>query len=366
MKDSVFVYSMFEVDPHGHGGCRRTSQIDELIQRGGFNSVQSGIKKLPTGFERYVGVIKSFNLILLLFAIRHRIFPTLSLKALAFFGLTRDIYTKEFNNHPNGQTLVWEITSRYIFPYVASEYNHHVIAVPHNLESFMFYPHVFTESLDVEIQALSCADSVFCISREEQWLLKLHGIEADFLPYYPPSLIVDELLTVRDLRLDSFKDSYLILGNAKNAPTFSGMVRQIQYLSEIRKTLEFKVNIVGHGTELLKEHIKHTDFQLHGSVSSDELNKILTTTKAVLIHQLAGVGALTRIPEMLIAGVPVIANGNACRSCFEYDGIYHYEDQTELKEMLSKSEFPFPQMLPRPRCAEERFIKTLRELSSIN
>ena len=46
MKDSVFVYSMFEVDPHGHGGCRRTSQIDELIQRGGFNSVQSGIKKL--------------------------------------------------------------------------------------------------------------------------------------------------------------------------------------------------------------------------------------------------------------------------------------------------------------------------------
>jgi hypothetical protein len=103
-----------------------------------------------------------------------------------------------------------------------------------------------------------------------------------------------------------------------------------------------------------------------GSVSSDELNKILTTTKAVLIHQLAGVGALTRIPEMLIAGVPVIANGNACRSSFEYDGIYHYEDQTELKEMLSKSEFPFPQMLPRPRCAEERFIKTLRELSSIN
>jgi hypothetical protein len=69
---------------------------------------------------------------------------------------------------------------------------------------------------------------------------------------------------------------------------------------------------------------------------------------------------------MLIAGVPVIANGNACRSSFEYDGIYPYEDQTELKEILSNSELPFPQMLARPRCAEERFIKTLRELISMN
>ena len=365
MKDSIFVYSMFDVDPHGHGGCRRTAQIDELIQKSGFNSVRSGIKKLPTGFERYLGVIKSFNLVSLLFAIRHKIFPTLSLKALAFFALTRDIYTKEFNNHPNGQTLVWEITSRYIFPYVASEYNHHVIAVPHNLESFVFYPHIFTESLDVEIQALSFANSVFCISREEQWLLKLHGIDADFLPYYPPSLIVDKLLIVRNLRLDSCKDRYLILGSAKNPPTFAGMLEQIQYLSEIRKTLEFEIDIVGYGTELLKEHIEHTNFKLHGSVSSDELNKILTTTKAVLIHQSAGVGALTRIPEMLIAGVPVIANGNACRSSLEYDGVHPYENQDELKEILSRHELKVPQMLSRPSYAEERFIKTLQKLSSI-
>jgi hypothetical protein len=366
MKDSIFVYSLFDVDPHGHGGCRRTSQIDELIQRSGFNSVQAGIKQLPTGFERYVTVIKSFNLMSLLFAIRHNIFPTLSLKALAFFGLTREIYRQEFNHYPNGQTLVWEITSRYIFPYVASEYNHHVIAVPHNLESFIFYPHVFTESLDVEIKALSSADSVFCISREEQWLLKLHGIDADFLPYYPPSVIVDELLTVRNLRLESCKDSYLIFGSAKNPPTFAGMLEQIQYLSEIRKTLEFQVNIVGYGTEILKEHIQNTDFQLYGSVSSDELKKILTATKAVLIHQVAGVGALTRIPEMLIAGVPVIANGNACRSAFEYDGVYCYEDKTQLKEILSKPEFPVPEMFPRPKYAEKRFIKTLQKLNSSN
>jgi hypothetical protein len=76
---------------------------------------------------------------------------------------------------------------------------------------------------------------------------------------------------------------------------------------------------------------------------------------AVLIYQEAGVGALTRIPEMLIAGILVIANSNTCRSAYNYDGIYCYDDDYELIKLM-ESELGLPEILPRPVEAERRFI----------
>jgi hypothetical protein len=82
---------------------------------------------------------------------------------------------------------------------------------------------------------------------------------------------------------------------------------------------------------------------------------------AVLIYQEAGVGALTRIPEMLIAGILVIANSNTCRSAYNYDGIYCYDDDYELIKLM-KSKLDLPKVLPSPIEAERRFIDCLNAI----
>jgi glycosyltransferase involved in cell wall biosynthesis len=216
--------------------------------------------------------------------------------------------------------------------------------------------------LKIEIKQLAKADAIFCISREERWLLNQFGIKADFLPYYPPEPILSQLLTVRKARKHSVQNRFLILGTAHNPPTFLGMIKQIQDLQKIRQTTEFKVDIAGYGTEKLKQYCNRPSLIFHGTVESQKLNELLTNAKAVLIYQEAGVGALTRIPEMLIAGIPVIANGNACRSAFSYSGLYSYDDDDELAELMGKR-LDIPSILPRPVAAEKRFISCLKKLA---
>ncbi|NJK52908.1 MAG: glycosyltransferase family 4 protein [Leptolyngbyaceae cyanobacterium SU_3_3] len=255
------------------------------------------------------------------------------------------------------QTFGLGTTKNYVAPFVAKDQNFKVIAIPQNLESFV--PDAFHESLSTEIQALAKADIVFCISREEEWLLRLHGANAHYLPYYPPHAIEQHLLTIRRDRAP--KNRYLILGSASNPPTRQGMIEQIHWLKQIRQHLSFEVDIVGYKTESLQEYCDET-FVLHGTVSDNQLTTILTQTKTALIHQTASSGALTRIPELLTAGIPVVANGNACRSAHSYSGIYCYDDLFELLDRLNQPLDPAP-MLPRPVTAEKRFIDAVQHLS---
>ena len=122
------------------------------------------------------------------------------------------------------------------------------------------------------------------------------------------------------------------------------------------------MDIAGYGTEVLAEYCQQANFNLIGSVAPEKLNYLLSNTQAILVHQQAGVGALTRIPEMLIAGIPVIANANACRSAFGYSGVHCYDTQEEL-EALMKNHLEVPPIIPRPHAAEKRFIDRLTELS---
>jgi hypothetical protein len=271
-------------------------------------------------------------------------------------------------DYSGAKLLLWEETSNYLIPCVAKEAMFKIIAVPQNLESLVignvnsFTQKGLPENFENEVEYLSKADAVFCISREEQWLLKLRGINADFLPYYPPKLIFLNLLKIRELRSSLQSKNFLILGTAANPPTLIGMIEQIWWLNQIKKEVDFQVDIAGYGTEQLKEYCDHPTFTLHGTVDSSKLNHLLSNAKAVLVHQKAGVGALTRIPEMLVAGVPVIANGNACRSAFNYSGVYYYDSQTELADLMSK-QLNSPPILPRPIEAEKRFINCVKQLA---
>jgi len=355
---SILLDSFFEPNASGHGGNRRSAQIVELLTRSQVSFTRFERQLLTTGRDRIFAAIKGLcNPKTAQFVLKHRISLQPALKNLAFCGFQRQLYDQVISQHTGDRILLWEATKNYVAPYIAKDRNFKVIAVPHNLEYFV--PGAFHESLSTEIQALVNADFVFCISREEEWLLRLHGANAYYLPYYPPQAIEQQLLTIRTKRTPN--DRFLILGSAGNPPTRQGMIEQIQWLKHLRSHLDFEVDIVGNKTELLKEYCDET-FTLHGTVSDEQLTELLTHAKTALIHQTPSSGALTRIPELLLAGIPVVANGNACRSAFSYAGVSWYDDEFELLDRLIQS-FDPPPLPPRPIAAEKRFIDAVQPLN---
>lgn len=362
INNQILRISQFVGSSDGDGGARRTLQIQELVAQAGLEICE--IKSIPTfRWERYISGIN--------FLAKYRSeFPFLP-QIISKCGHQYIAHQNFLKRHTGTKTIIWEETKNYITPYVAREYGFNVIAIPQNIESLVsgaidpLTGQNLPESFENEVKYLKKADFVFSISREEQWLLKLRGIDADFLPYYPPQKILLNLREIREIRKTSKKNKFLILGTASNPPTRIGMIEQLHLFNRIAKKINFEVDIAGYGTECLKEYCSHPEFTLHGTVSSEQLNLLLINCKAVMVHQKAGVGALTRIPEMIIAGIPVISNSNACRSAFNYPGVHCYDSEVELAELISKY-LDMPNILERPIEAENRFINCVKELSIKN
>jgi hypothetical protein len=350
--NSILRVSSFKSDLSGHGGNRRTAQINELLESANF-AINDANDQKSTRLERYIYGINIWR--------KNNFRYLQDFRTLGTWGDLYVKYENAFKQHSGSKTFLWESTSNQIISYLAKDNQYKIIAMPQNIESLVrgkddicTFKSIL-ENLEKEIIHLAKSDAIFCISREEQWLLKLLGINADFLPYYPPKQIVDELLDIRQSRISSEKRKFLILGTANNPPTFLGMIEQIKILEKVRKEIEFEVDIAGYGTENLREYCTDSSINLLGTVSPSQLHSLMKSAIAVLIYQNAGVGALTRIPEMLIAGIPVIANSNACRSAYNYDGIYCYDDDYELIELM-KNNLDVPKVLPRPTESERRFI----------
>jgi len=60
----------------------------------------------------------------------------------------------------------------------------------------------------------------------------------------------------------------------------------------------------------------------------------MSSVKALLCYQNSGSGALTRICEMLIAGVPVIANSHAARSFYNKKGLIEFSVLEDIDSVL--------------------------------
>jgi glycosyltransferase involved in cell wall biosynthesis len=355
----VLRYSKFESRAEGHGGHRRTAQISELIHSAGLGIHE--ISQMPsTPIQRYLHGLR--------FLAQYRPRFHISRPTISGCGQQYLSCLQALDSYSGKKIMVWEMTLSHVAPYLAKDRDFKLIALPHNLESLVtdYIDPLTSESLpasfESEIKHLAQADRIFCIAREEQWLLKLRGIEADYLPYYPVQSILSELLSIRHRRQSSEKQRFLVLGSADNLPTLTGMIEQLQWLETISQTHPMQIDIAGYGTEALQHYCDRPNVHLLGSVDPDKLDYLLTHAQAILVHQKAGVGALTRIPEMLIAGVPVIANSNACRSAFDYSGVYCYDSPSELLHWMNQS-LPDPEMLNRPIKAEQRFVECLNHLA---
>jgi hypothetical protein len=341
-----------------HGGLHRSEQIVDILVKNGIcvaELPQSYPRKTRPIADRIVGVINS---------IQDRDWDAFRLRRLGGIGQIFHLYESELAKGDRYDAILWETLGESITPKMGKKYGIPVIALPQNLESFFkvyFYqrkPEAIFEYLRWEIYALKLADFVFAISAEEQIVLRNHGVDADYLPYYPSRRLISLYSDIRRKRKKHKKNSFIILGSANNHATREGIIELVDWLHYFRDNSLLEVKLIGNKTESLKETLDYPWLKICGTATQEEIEQYLLETKAVLIHQKKGLGVLTRIPEMLIAGIPVITNRIGARSATHLQGVYVYDSPEELHSMLDKEfdEVPPP---PPPTKAEERFIRAV-------
>jgi hypothetical protein len=168
------------------------------------------------------------------------------------------------------------------------------------------------------------------------------------------------MLNLREQRRYSNKTHFLVIGSAFHPPTRLGFEALLKVLPDISIANSCRFEIAGRGTEVLRDLCKHPNVTLRGSVDDAVLDELFVGAKAAIMYQRSGVGALTRIPELLIAGIPVMGNSVACRSAWENPGVTCFESWTELSELLCISKNA-PHLPPKPTQSIARLLDALKE-----
>ena len=343
-----------------HGGTRRSEQLREILERGGLQVIPVALEsqRLGSRFARVLGVARGA-----------RVSP---LHELAQVRRPAGLYhramaDKSLGSTPPGLPAVWESGPGEAFygGWAARRHGHRVVAAPQNFDSLtpgMASAWTGRNSPDwfgEELNQLHYADAVFVLSAHDRWLLSLYGVQAEVLPYHPPADIKAQLLKMRRLRSarPSGGNSVLALGTIGSEPTARGFRDLLQMLdgtSHSRSTVA-SIVIAGHGTERLRTDFERIGARVMGTVSEIELDELRLDARALLVHYVPAPGALTRIPEALIAGIPVIANRHAARGYEDVPGVYVYDLPGELVTLLA-AELPTPPTISLPAAAEARFI----------
>lgn len=358
-------WTRFASDPHGTGPEKRSAQIRALCHEAGFSvDDMKPPESVPFWRSYPAGLAARWR-----FG-RHAALYNPSFGLLGFFS---NFYREALARHQGARVLLWETTYDTMLPTMARQAGFRVIALPHNLEALVSEA-VFADpaydpmpDLGAEVSRLALADAVFTIAKEERWLLESRGLAPDYLPYHPDSELAVECNTIRVRRLSSatadgrLQGPLLILGSAFNPATARGMAQQLEWLARPEAR---SVNVIVAGSQsdvMLASHAR-PGVQLLGLVTRERLMALMETCSALLIHTLGGAGAVTRIPEALLAGIPVIANPNAARDQHGTPGVHVYETEEEFIALASAP----PGMPPAPKvhlAAEHRFQGLLRRFA---
>ncbi len=304
---------------------------------------------------------------------QHKIKSSLNKTALTQLGFNYYKRQQTMAHYAKEHTLLlWESSRQqnYLMSYAARDMGLKVIGLPHNLESLVtgqnsdFTGKAAPYWFDEELDSLRQCNSIFTISREEQYILKLFGLEAEFLPYYPTRDVVSYLLRIRENRKSKSNSKRIFLmGTAGNKPTFDGMLNRILFFHKEMKNSDLELHVAGYLTENLKEHIPaNPKIFLHGTLSNEDLAQHLVDCSFCWIHQNISTGSLTKIPELMMAGVPVLLNSDAARNFHNVPGIKVYEHDEDCK-LAMQSELPIPGIPEKPLVHEEILIRTIRKFT---
>ncbi|WP_421903569.1 hypothetical protein [Maridesulfovibrio sp.] len=223
---------------------------------------------------------------------------------------------------------------------VLADRNIPVISVIHNIESFL--PRTMQikpqwELLQEEVDVVSKSSLCLTISHEDAWFLRNNGVECYNYPYFPSEDSEAMLAKVRIARRKSKKKFCLCMGTAYNPPTLFGMKKLINNWPEITGG-NIPLVMAGYGVDRFFDCKNVPEIvNVLGGVSDAGLSELLTECNACILHQDVGAGALTKIPELLRAGIPVVASQHAARSYVAFDGVYEYQDMKEIPKLLMRA-----------------------------
>lgn len=358
---AIYKHSHFKSDSWGHGGNKRTAQINHLLSTAGLTFTEADFSAYAPKAKNMLYYFKGLNFS-----------GNISNSLKNNYAIGR--YLKQFEafiKQHRPDYFIWESTNEFnlVLAEVLHSFQIPFVALPHNIESLVQgTKSVFSQKsspywLTEELSFLKNANQVFTISREEQWLLSTHHIPSAYLPYYPPAELKNSLSGIRDKRSErktrhqQRQKQLLLLGTFYNPPTrngYIGLINQIKHLNNV------EINVAGSGSEQLREIFAQKNIRIWGTVSIPQLHELLITCDQALIHQEPTSGALTRIPELLLAGIPILANDTAARSYYDQDGITVYHDAGQLINLMGNECPPVPPLLPAP-IEEEYFIRHVLE-----
>lgn len=214
-----------------------------------------------------------------------------------------------------------------------------LIVFAHNIES-LSVEHVREDKvlalLAYETALFKKADLCVTISREETFLLKNLGANVFYFPYYPPASIEARMQMVRRHREKCRKQGLLFIGTAHNTPTGNGLIKLIEawrdhHMADTGHTLY----VAGYGTEDFKIHAEGVKGVIFlGAVDNKVLDRLLCDVLCAVVYQATGSGALTKIDEFLLAGVPILANAHAMRNHYNIEGIVEYASFSDIPKLI--------------------------------
>lgn len=336
----ILIHRIFEPSAEGHGGNHRALQLQELYDK-------YGLELHPMEAKRRTFIpcyIRALILILQTHGWRILLRPR---SAWRYYKMMVTEYYDRYRQFLDNDidTLIIEATGEYFHPLfvLAKRANKRIIAIPHNLESlvpnrlYLTAKHGGIHPFEQEIRMLRLCEKVYCISEEETWLLRLWGINADYLPYLPPKALlpqIDDIRKARSLRNSNLQKRIFLLGSAINEPTRRGMQEIMRFWEEA--STEATLVIGGFATDtLLRNNLQKDNIVILGALSDSQIKSELISCDAILIHQIPTTGALTRIAEALEAGIPIIANFDAARSYHHNKNLHEYKSIQDLINIIN-------------------------------
>jgi len=167
-----------------------------------------------------------------------------------------------------------------------------------------------THDLANELRVLARCAERLVISRVEAGVIGGLGLECQYYPYLPVGAIRERLANIRRNRAAgcSSPGMFLVLGSPEHLPTGKSVSWLVEQAQTRGLPPDVRIIVVGKGADgLLPPGATVRGIELRGWVAQEELDALMLEAAAVLVPQRMGFGALTRLPELACAGIPVIA-----------------------------------------------------------
>ena len=336
----IIYLSRYPISPEGDGGYHRTyqlyyelcqafgkAQVDVLPLDSSVLSGNSDSQKTPT--SGYLQEVRDRAKLLIEMVKRqaspfyvfqylskdafptlgsNHVVPRLYKEYLSGYG-TPDVCLVEDPSFGDVLSINQEMGIRTIFCFQNIEAGDRNIGRIHNPDRLS----IFLLNLSNELRLIQESSASLTISKSEASFLGGLGLMVSYHPYLPVGEIYEYYCRIRRNRRRSVIDPnlFLLIGTSNHQPTGDGMKWFLGQAERNGLPENARILVCGKGTESF-QHFENnvSGVTVKGWISQAELEEILSRVNAVLIPQMTGFGALTKVSEFACAGIPILVSAH--------------------------------------------------------